>query len=81
MNNKDIEELAEKYKLEPYNSIKKINGEYESFYLFLNSPYDLEVLRDDELYKKINLSLTELAYRLYNIYQIKYSQQEEFIID
>lgn len=76
-----IKELMTKYQLNPMVVYNNIDKKLKRHYFFDNSPYSLECLMDDDMYKQLNCTLEQLAEMLFSECQIQYSQENEFFID
>lgn len=46
-----------------------------------NGPSAIEVLLEKEEYKELNMLYTQFAKRLFELYDIRHSQENEFFID
>lgn len=76
------EYLYKKYQLSPCLSYIQTNdGNLISVYSLDNSPYILETMVEDDVYKQLNVEMSKLAEYLYSKCSVMYSQKNEFYID
>lgn len=82
-NKNKLIELSKKFNLS-VKLLYKLNtktDKVERDYWFDNSPYDLEQIFNSEEFKELGMSEKDIAYELFCLYNIRYSQENEFFID
>jgi hypothetical protein len=74
--------LAEKYNLIVTKTYTlNNNNKVDVVYMLLNGPKDTEMFFESEEFKSLNIGSDEFSKRLFILYDIRYSQENEFYID
>jgi hypothetical protein len=80
-NDKVIIDLSKKYNLVVSKSYALVNDRVEVVYMIINEYNDCVKFFESDDFKSLNMGSDEFSKRLFELYDIRHSQENEFYID
>jgi len=83
MNDRDklILDYSEKYNLVVSKTYALVNGKIEVVYMIINEYNDCVKFFESDEFNSLNMQSDEFSKRLFELYDIRHSQENEFYID